>query len=162
MTCENIPFPDTPVKKDAIWTALVTPSSHDTQVEQMLLAIFKATELLLQRVLNDHSLTRKAVARSESARSETATVKKTNTTSERDFARLDRLIREKPHATTLALEAHILFSNNKTAAWLATKSESETKAFLTAARKLAPQHKHKFKQRLASIERTRILTQQQK
>lgn len=162
MTGENIPFPDTPVKKDAIWTALVTPSSHDPQVEQMLLAIFKATELLLQRVLNDHSLTRKAVARSESARSETATVKKTNTTSERDFARLDRLIWEKPHATTLALEAHILFSNNKTAAWLATKSESETKAFLTAARKLAPQHKHKFKQRLASIEQTRILTQQQK
>lgn len=29
MTGANIPFPDTPVKKDALWTALVTPSSHD-------------------------------------------------------------------------------------------------------------------------------------
>ena len=54
MTGENTPFPDTPVKKDAIWTELVTPSSHDPQVEQMLLAIFKTTELLLQRVINDH------------------------------------------------------------------------------------------------------------
>ena len=31
--------------------------------------------------------------------------------SERDFAKLDRLIREKPNASTLALEAHILFTN---------------------------------------------------
>ena len=162
MTGENTPFPDTPVKKDAIWTELVTPSSHDPQVEQMLLAIFKTTELLLQRVINDHLPTRKAVDRNELARSETLTVRKTNTTSERDFAKLDRLLREKPHARTLALEAHILFSNNKTAAWLATKTEAEVNKILTAARQLVPQHKSKFKQRLASIEQTRIITQQQK
>ena len=87
----------------------------------MLLAIFKTTELLLQRVINDHLPARKAVDRNELARSETLTVRNTNTTSEHDFAKLDRLLWEKPHARTLALEAHFLFSNNKTAAWLATK-----------------------------------------
>jgi len=33
-----------------------------------------------------------------------------NTISERDFAKLDRLLREKPDATTLALEGLIMFS----------------------------------------------------
>ena len=47
-------------------------------------------------------------------REECVSVKKTNTISERDFAKLDRLLREKPHATTMSLEAHILFSNNET------------------------------------------------
>ena len=32
MTGENTPFPDTPVKKDAILTELVTPSSHEQAV----------------------------------------------------------------------------------------------------------------------------------
>ena len=129
----------------------------------MLLAIFKTTELLLQRVINDHLPTRKAVDRNELARSETLTVRKTNTTSERDFAKLDRLLRKNPmQENALALEAHILFSNNKTAAWLTTKTEAEVNKILTAARQLVPQHKSKFKQRLASIEQTRIITQQQK
>ena len=106
-----------PVIKDAIWTALVTPFSHDPQVEQMLLAIIKTTELLLETVVSDHLPTRKAVDRNEFARLETLTVRKT---SEHDFATLW----EKPYARTLALEAHILFSNNKTTAWLAMKTEN--------------------------------------
>ena len=35
--------------------------------------------------------------------------------SERDFAQLDRLLREKPNASILSLEAIVLFANNKTA-----------------------------------------------
>ena len=45
---------------------------------------------------------------------------------------------------------------------MTTKTESELNKILTAARQLVPQHKSKFKQRLASIEQTRIITQQQK
>ena len=45
---------------------------------------------------------------------------------------------------------------------MATKTEAEVNKILTAARQLVPQHKSKFKQRLASIEQTRIITQQQK
>ena len=45
-----------------------------------------------------------------------------NIISERGFAKLDRLLREKTNATTLALEGTILFSNKKTAWWLRKKS----------------------------------------
>jgi len=47
-------------------------------------------------------------------RGETESVRTANVVSERDFALLDRFVREKPNASTLALEAHIIFSNNKT------------------------------------------------
>ncbi|CAC5399448.1 unnamed protein product [Mytilus coruscus] len=51
-------------------------------------------------------------------RVESTTVATTNIVSERDFAYLDRLRREKPNANTIALEGIILFSNNKTLRWL--------------------------------------------
>ena len=56
---------------------------------------------------------------------ETKSVLKANTISERDFAQLDRFLREKPNASILSLEALILFCNNKTASWLNDKSPAE-------------------------------------
>ena len=44
---------------------------------------------------------------------ETKSTPKTNVISERDFAKFDRLLREKPNATTLSLEGMILFANNQ-------------------------------------------------
>ena len=63
-------------------------------------------------------------------RMETKSVSTTNTVGERDFGKLDRYIREKPNAKLLALEAHIMFTNNKTASWLDGKSEKEKKVIL--------------------------------
>ena len=45
-------------------------------------------------------------------------VSTTKIVSERDFANLDRLRREKPNANTITLERMILFTNNKTLHWL--------------------------------------------
>ena len=87
-------------------------------------------------------------------------MKKTNTISEGDFAKLDRLLREKPHATMLSLEVHILFSNNKTREWLESKSPDELKLLMETARKSVPKHKQKFKERLATIQAHRTETQQ--
>ena len=50
---------------------------------------------------------------SEEKRCQTQSVPKTNTVSERDFAQLDRFLRVKPNATTVALESLILFSNKR-------------------------------------------------
>ena len=52
-------------------------------------------------------------------------VPKTNTFSERNFAKLDQLLREKPNAITLSLEAMILCTNNQTASWLRAKPIEE-------------------------------------
>ena len=82
------------------------------------------------------------------------------TISEHDFAQLDRLLREKPHASMLSLEAHILFSNNKTNEWLESKSQDELKSLMETARKLVPKHKQKFRERLAAIQAHRTEVQQ--
>ena len=83
-------------------------------------------------------------------------VSKTNVVSERDFGKLDRLLHEKPNATTLSLEAMILFSNNKTMNWLTSKSPEEVQHLLQAARKVAPEFRRLFKQRKQIILDARI------
>ena len=76
---------------------------------------------------------------------ETRCVPNLNIISEMDFAKLDRLLREKPIATTLSLEGIILFSNNKTATWLHNKS-AEEKLF-RKVRKLVPEFKQMYTSR---------------
>ena len=55
---------------------------------------------------------------------------KTNAVSERNFAKLDRLLCEKTNASTISLEDVVLFTNNKTAAWLNSKTKTEIKELL--------------------------------
>ena len=149
MTGENVPFPTMRIKKDDLWVALTLPSPHDPLVEQMLQACFRSIQLLLERVLEDFH------PAEEADRSQTLTVKNTNTVSERDFAKLDRLIREKLHSTILALEAHILFSNNKTSSWFAQQSPEIQKELMETARRMGHKHKKKFQERLAVIHQKR-------
>ena len=54
------------------------------------------------------------VTLSEDKPNRSVTKKKKKNLSERDFAKLDQLPREKRNASLLALEAHILFSKNMT------------------------------------------------
>jgi len=58
---------------------------------------------------------------------------------------------EKLNATTLSLEAMILFSNNKTMSWLASKSPEEVQYLLQSARQLAPEFRRLFKERKRNI-----------
>ena len=149
MTGENVPFPAISIKKDDLWVALTLPSLLDPLVEQMLQACFKSIGLLLERVLEDlHPA-------EEADRSQTLSVKNTNTVSERDFAKLDRLIREKPHSTVLALEAHILFSNNKTSSWFASQTPEVQSELMETARRMGHKHKKKFQECLAVIQQRR-------
>lgn len=75
---------------------------------------------------------------------ETKSVPNSNTVSE---AKLDHLLREKPNATTIALEGLVLFSNNKTTQWLNEKSPEDREAIFKRARKIAPEFKDLYKQR---------------
>ena len=163
MIGERIPFTPDLIKRDEIWETLSSQSHHDPSVEYILLSLFKSFELLLERVLADHQPVMSAAAENkEKVKSETTTVKTTNTISERDFGKLDRLIREKPNASILALEAHILFTNNKTTKWLATKSSDERRIMFEEARKNAPQHCQRYHEHLSNIETERIKVQNKK
>lgn len=154
MTGEDIPFKSEFVKKDEVWRALVSPSNHDAITGNMLLSMFKAFELLLDRVLTDlHPVIQAEEENEEEVRAKTKSVPTTNTISERDFAKFDRLIREKPHASTLALEAHILFTNNKTSKWLNQKSIAERSKMMEEARTNAPYYRKVYRQRISRIEK---------
>ena len=84
---------------------------------------------------------------------ETASVPTTNVSPERDFAILDRLMQQKPNANTIALEAMIMYSQNRTSTWLQGKSEEEKKKLLQTARNLVLVMKKKFKTRKQEIQK---------
>lgn len=135
---EYLPFPDIAVKKDEVWASLLLPSQEiDSLVEMLLQAIFGSLSLLVTRYVNDSSFP----DNSSSTHQRTISVPSSNIISERDFAKLDTLIRQKPSATLLALEAHIMFTNNKTSHWLSQKSEEEKEKLMAVAHKVAPIHR---------------------
>lgn len=152
MTGEHIPFDSALVNKDCLWESLTSPSRHDAICGSMLLSLFKTFGLLLERVLDDlQPVTEAEAEQMERVRAETATIPTTNSVSERDFAKFDRLIREKPHASTLALEAHILFTNNKTSKWFHLKSTAEREKLMEEARKNAAHYRKAYQRRLLAI-----------
>ena len=68
---------------------------------------------------------------------------------------MDRLLREKPNAHLVALEAMILFSHNKASSWLEQLTSDEREKLLQAARTMAPTIRAKFKARRQEIEARR-------
>ena len=129
-----IVFEDFPPTVDAIYECLFAPSKYDNIVEESLTVLFGAFSSLLTRLVCEHLPDGKYDATNVSLVAETKSVPKTNTISERDFAQLDRFLREKPNASILSLEALILFCNNKTASWLNDKSPAERCELLHKAR----------------------------
>ena len=111
------------------------PDENNTTVQEILQALFAAFSTLFRRMVADHL----DGVHEGITEDEIASVPKNNIISERDFAQLDRLLRQKPNASTLALEAMILFANNKTASWLKSKSEAEIADLLKIARSKAPE-----------------------
>ena len=62
------------------------------------------------------------------------------------------MIREKTNASTLALEAFVMYSHNETSSWLQKKTREERKALFKAARALAPNIRKCFKRRREEIQ----------
>ena len=82
---------------------------------QALELIFSALVVKSKRMLADHLAKGKySGSASEALASETKSVAKTNVNPERDFGMLDRLMVEKPRATSLVLEGIIMFRKNQT------------------------------------------------
>ena len=148
---EAILFPDFPPSENAIWQHLTTPSECDPLVLVILQILFHAFSAQIARLVDDHLPGGKHDEPASLLQVQTASVPKTNVISERDFAKLDRLLREKPNASTLSLEAMVLFSNNRTASWLSSKSADEIQKLLQQARTSAPEFKRLYKDRRDQI-----------
>ena len=110
-----------------IFSLLITPSEYDATAQEILQTLLNALSLLVSPFVDDHLPGGKYDNPSIQLTAETKSVPKSNVISERDFAKLDRLLCEKPNATTLCLEGMILFANNKTSAWLDAKTPEKKK-----------------------------------
>ena len=149
-------FPDFPPSEDEIWNSLIAPSEYDAIAQELLQVLFGSFSVLLSRLVRDHLPGGDLDEPSLQLQEETKSVPKTNTVSERDFAKLDRLLREKPNATTLSLEAMILFTNNKTASWLRAKPNEEVRELMQKARSMAPEFKRLYDKRRQQIREERV------
>ena len=139
-----------------VFTALIEPSeSYDALTSEILCYLCSTLAAFSTRILADH-LPGGKYHNAPSLAAETASVHKTNAISERDFAQLDRLLREKPNADTVALEGMILFANNKTATWLHSLPPSEQEQLVDVARRTAPSARQQFKDRQAAIRDHRL------
>ena len=161
---EALLYDDFPPSEDPIYSCLVAPSEYDNMTQEILQVLCSAFSSLLSRLVKDHLSGGQHDNPSENLLTETKSVPKTNTISERDFAKLDRLLREKPNAATMSLEALILFSNNKTSQWLHEKSTPEKEELLKKARACGPEFKQLYRARKQHLheERAKILQAKQR
>ena len=146
VTGKAVLFSEVPIKKDSIWEALTKSCDNDVLCREILQLIFSSLDVLCRRLLADH-LEGDLAQPTAKLKSEAKLVPKSNVISERDFAMLDRLLRQKPNAHTVSLEGLILFSNNKTARWLITKSEEERRKILSVAIAKGPELRRVYKER---------------
>ena len=156
MENEVLLFPDFTNTTDEVALELCKPSLFDSMAQELLQLLCKSFSATMQRMLIDHlpggefhSVTDPPMI------CETKSVPVTNVTPERDFAVLDRLLSQKPNATYIALESLLLFSHNKTPAWLDSKTKDEKQRLFQAARTLTSVHRANFQKRREEIERRR-------
>ena len=156
-------FDDFPPKEDDIYQSLFTKSTHDDTVCEILKLLFAAFYRHLMHLVEDHLPGGRYDGFEDRLSEETISVPKTNTVSERDFAQLDRLLREKPNSAIISLEALILFNNNQTYKWLDHKEPSVRAELMANARKCGLEFKKQYKIRKGKMleERNEILRAKQ-
>ena len=140
---------------DDVWCKLIADDESNATTQELLQLLFKAFSITIHRLLFDHLPDGKFHRTLIDATliQETASVPTTNVAPERDFAILDRVLREKPNASVIALESLILFAHNKTSKWLDELGMDEREKIFKAARSLVPSFKEKFKKRQLEIQR---------
>lgn len=123
---EVLLFPDFTNNADEIALYLTKSSHVDSMAQELLQLVCKSFSATMQRMLVDHLPGGEYHSVSSSQLyHETRSVPKTNVIPERDFAVLDRLLSQKPNVSYIALESLLLFSHNKTSAWLDSKTPQE-------------------------------------
>ena len=127
---------------------MIKLNESDLQTQELLQILFNAFSVTTQRLLIDHLPEGKHYSVTSTQKiNEIASVPTTNVSPECDFAILDRLMQQKPNANTIALEAIIMYSQNKTSAGYRKSQKTKRKAL----RNLVPMVKEKFNSRINRI-----------
>ena len=159
-------FYDIDIHKDEVYEALFAETGDpelDSLTQMALEIVINAMLIILDRQAKDQLPDGKYFEPSPELSRQAAAVPKTNTISERDFGSLDLLVRMKPGASAVCLESIVLWSNNKTAAWLDSLGEEERAEALDLARRRAPELKERFqvRKRLIKEQKLRLLKEKQ-
>ena len=150
------PFGDeVEIREDLVYESLVEQSEYDNEYESFLSVILVALAKYVNRKFEDFLPGGIYSDPSDELKSKVGSVEKHNKFSERIFAYFDNLLRFKPHINTLASEAYITFSVNRTGELLSTKSEEESSALVEAARKEVSVIMKNFKERQENIKEHR-------
>ena len=145
------------LERDLIYQKLLEPWEHDAMTEVILTHMLSGEAELLKRIFADHLEGGRWYEESlnPDIREKAKGLPKHNKFSETIFGHLDRLLREKPNITTVASEAMIMFSHNKTSEWLEAKTAPERAVLLREARKGIHAVRTSFKERHRKIQEVR-------
>lgn len=153
-------FENVVIHRDALFESLFHDEEGsiqmDTFTKMALEMICHGLLLILERQAKDQLPEGKYSQPNEHLCSLTAHLKGTNIVSERDFAQLDWLLRIKPAGTVLCHEAIILWTNNKTSAWLDSLDPERKEELLDEARRRGGEVHAKFKQKQKQIMEDKI------
>lgn len=153
-----LPFgDDTYIVEDHIYTCLMEPSEYDGVVQTYLQVLFLSLGKLSNKLFKDHFPGGKLVGMDPTVVAKFKCTPKTSCFAESVFGQLDHLLKSKPNLSTLAAEAYITFSNNKTLNWLLNKPELERNILIEEATKNVKTVRKKFIQRRKEIEESRRL-----
>ena len=141
------------VHKDGIYECLF--KSHSHEFDQLTIAALEVMLghccLTISRQMKDHLEGGALSDPSQKMLEETSSSPATNCISERVFASYDRLLRERPNASTLNIESTILFETNKTSAWLDGLDDDTKRFYMDMARRSAKTVIKDFKVRREKI-----------
>lgn len=152
MTGEVRPFgEEVLVREDVVYDALVATSVYDDECELILSVILAALTKYVTKKFKDFLPGGDYSQPTEEMKTKMQSVEKHNKFSERVFAYFDNLLRYKPHINTLASEAYIAFSINKTGKWLKEQPDDKVVELVASARKEVSSIRKKFKHRQAII-----------
>ncbi|KAJ8353653.1 hypothetical protein SKAU_G00212200 [Synaphobranchus kaupii] len=123
--------------------------------QQALELVMSAMQILLERQAADQLPGGKYWDPSAQIQAHASNVPTTNMLSERDFAVLDLLVRQKPSARTISHEAMVMWLHNGTMQWLDNLTPEEKEEKMTMARKSSADVLKRYNARKEDIKRQR-------
>ena len=157
----SCPFPN--LVQKITYEIFISPNEElDTTVQSLIMVIFTVWQNYLKINVRDHLPEGKFCETSEHVKEVCASVAKHNKFPERVFRLTDSLIRLRQNATEMCNEAFIMFTNNKTNAWLKFKPEKEKLQLLKDAYQFAGKLREQYKQRTKDIAERRMQDLRQK
>ncbi|MCH2377670.1 MAG: hypothetical protein MK231_04815, partial [Pelagibacterales bacterium] len=149
-------FEDSLMSKDDIYYKLLEPSEkYDHLTKQLLEILFASFAMITNRMIGDHLKDGKYDKPSSALIAQSESVPNTNVYPESNFGCLDRLIREKPNANEITLEAIIMCKSNNTQQWRDKLSKNEKDHWMNWAKNLRKVHHKQFLEKRKKIRKLR-------